>query len=62
MTNYKSKSRTISNSSKKESVSSNSSSSSYSDKSNLHYPYTINEIIIKKYRVNLNLIFFHIFN
>ena len=52
--NYKSKSRTYSNSSKKDSVLSNSSSSSYSDKSNLHYPYTINEIIKQKYRVIFN--------
>ena len=45
------KNRSI-NSKKKESVSSNSSSSSYSDKSNLLYPYTINEIIKGIYRVN----------
>ena len=56
---YKSRSRTFSNESKKESISSESSSSSYSDKSNLLYPYTINEIIKGKYRVNL---FFLIFN
>lgn len=47
---YQSKNRSIN--SKKESVSSNSSSSSYSDKSNLLYPYTINEIIKGTYRVN----------
>ena len=50
---YKSRSRTVSKESKNESVSSESSSSSYSDKSNLLYPYTINEIIKGKYRVNL---------
>ncbi len=55
---YKSKSRTFSTSSKKESISSNSSSSSYSDKSNLLYPYTINEVIKGKYRVIYNFYFF----
>lgn len=50
---YDSKSRSsISNSYQKESGSSNSSSSSsYSDKSEMHYPYTLNEIISGKYRV-----------
>lgn len=43
---------------KKESASSNSSSSSYSDKSILHYPFTINEIIKDKYRVNLYFLFY----
>jgi hypothetical protein len=47
---YQSKNKSIN--SKKESVSSNSSSSSYSDKSNLLYPYTKNEIIKGTYRVN----------
>ncbi len=55
---YKSGSRTYSYSSKKDSGSSNSSESSYSDKSNKLYPYTINEIIKGKYRVNL---FFNLF-